>query len=132
LPVYGPWRSCRTHYKSRLGHYADRFTNLGVPLGARLQGDRLDWHGGFTYYLRATGTNERGQITAYVIEARPQHFSWKTSRSYLMTDDGTIHYTTENRPANIRDPVLSSGAVSLAPRHSLFTEDCCHSRAREA
>ena len=59
------------NYRIDHGRYANNFAELGVPQGARLQGDALHWDG--PYHMRFTGLvrDQSGAVVHYTIEAKP-------------------------------------------------------------
>jgi|SRR5579871_558553 len=81
------------------GHYADSFEKLGVPLGAKLTGDTLIWGGPYLFRLVRVTRSPDGSVYAYSIEARPRVYPQDSERSFIMTQDGSIYFTDENRPA---------------------------------
>jgi hypothetical protein len=58
------------NYRTDHGRYANNFAELGVPLGARLQGDALHWDG--PYHMRFTRMfrDQNGAVVHYTIEAK--------------------------------------------------------------
>lgn len=97
------------NYKKDHGSYASMFSQLGLPLGASLNGDLLTWDGGpYRYQIARTMHNQVGSVVEYYIAARPIAYSNESKRSYLMDQAGIIHFTTMNREALIGDQTLPS------------------------
>jgi hypothetical protein len=63
--------SMQLNYKQDHGEYASAFSQLGVPLGAKLDGDALSWGGPYRLRITQTVRNESGRVVEYSIEARP-------------------------------------------------------------
>ena len=66
------------NYRSEHGGYSGNFLELGVPMGARLQGDDLLWEGE-PYRVRFSQVirDQVGKVMHYKIEAKPDHRSWR-------------------------------------------------------
>ena len=87
------------NYKKDHGSYAGTFSQLGVPLGAKLNSDALIWSGPYVFRIVGIVQNQDGSIVEYSIDARPVTYSSNSKRSYLMDQTGMIHFTTRNRDA---------------------------------
>jgi hypothetical protein len=58
------------------------------------------------YHFEYSPDIQNGVLTHYVITARPQCYCRTGQRSFVIDDSGTIHFTTEDRAASMRDAVL--------------------------
>lgn len=94
------------NFKSEKGGYAGTFDELGAPLGARIQGNQLRWDEGYVFEFSAIRRDSLGKVTEYWITARPVAYKSGSRRNYLIDQNGTIHYTVQNRPATPRDPTF--------------------------
>lgn len=92
------------NYKEDHGSYAGTFSQLGVPVYARLNSDVLTWDGSYEYRITGVVQNRDGTVLDYCIEARPRTYSRGSKRSFLMDQSGRIHHTSENRHATKEDP----------------------------
>ena len=93
------------NYKTEHGYYARTFSQLGVPLGAKLIEDQLTWEGPYRYRIvDIIPIGEEGAL-AYHIEGRPVPYSFRSMRSYLMDETGTIHFTYQDRAARMSDRI---------------------------
>lgn len=80
------------------------FSQLGLPLGASLNGGLLTWDGGpYRYRSDWAVRNQAGSVVEYYIAARPIAYSSESKRSCLMDQTGIIHFTTMNRDAGNGD-----------------------------
>lgn len=83
-----------------MGHNTSTFPQLGLPLGASLNGELLTWDGGpYRYRIAWTVPDQTGSVVEYRIVARPTVYSRQSKRSFLMDQTGMIHFTTMNRDA---------------------------------
>jgi hypothetical protein len=96
-------RAMQENYKTAKGFYVGTFSDLGVPLGAKLSGDALTWDDGYEYRLTELVNRPTGAAIVYAISARPIQYKNGSKKSFLMSQDGTVFVTTENRPANRND-----------------------------
>ncbi|MGA2344390.1 MAG: hypothetical protein ABSF93_00205 [Candidatus Sulfotelmatobacter sp.] len=96
------------NYKKDHGSYAGTFSQLGVPLGARLNSDTLTWSGRYGYRIIEVIQNQHGTVLDYSIDARPATYSHGSKRSYLMDQNGTVYFTSANRGATKGDPSIRS------------------------
>jgi len=94
------------NYRKEHGAYAASFAELGVPLGAKLDGDALIWDGPYRFRIINIVRGKADTTQDYQIEARPDQFSVRTRRSFLMDSDGYIHFTVANRKATFSDPAI--------------------------
>jgi hypothetical protein len=80
------------NYKRDHGGYAGTFSQLGVPMGAQLDGNALSWDGG-PYRFRFTGTAGDGKrnLLGYSIEARPVSGSSRRYPVLRIDQSGSIH-----------------------------------------
>jgi hypothetical protein len=88
------------------GTYAGSFAELGVPLGARLEGDSLTWDGPYRFRVIDVVRSQAGSVQYYRIEARPIQYSNQSRRSFLLESSGNIHFTVDNRKATSSDPAI--------------------------
>src|SRR6266481_3911112 len=72
------------NYKTDHGLYASTFSQLGLPIGATLDGGLLCWDGPYRYRLSRINPNPTGRAEEYSIEARPIKYARGARRSYLM------------------------------------------------
>ena len=98
------------NYRKDHGAYAASFAELGVPLGAQLDGDALIWDGPYRFRVINTVRGQAGSTQDYQIEARPNQFSIRTRRSFLMDSGGYIHFTVANRKATLSDRAIPPDA----------------------
>jgi hypothetical protein len=94
------------NYRNDHGSYAGTFSQLGLPLGARLNSDVLTWNGPYGFRIIGIVQNQAGAVLEYSIDARPMTYSPKSKRSYLMDYHGIIHFTSTNRRATSDDPSI--------------------------
>ena len=94
------------NYKQDHGSYAGTFSQLGVPLGARLNSDALIWSGPYVFRIVGIAQNQDGSVVEYSINARPLTYSSNSKRSYLMDRNGIIHFTSRDRDATKEDPSI--------------------------
>ena len=94
------------NYRRDHGAYAASFAELGVPLGAQLDGDSLIWNGPYSFRIIDTVRGQAGSIQDYQIEARPNQFSYQCKRSFLIDSSGYVHFTVDNRKATLSDPSI--------------------------
>jgi len=99
-------QTIQDNYRNDHGSYATTFSQLGLPLGAKLSGDFLVWESGYRYQIIDTATDALGTVGRYRIESRPITYSYRSRRSFLMDQSGAIHFTSENRRATVADPVI--------------------------
>jgi type IV pilus assembly protein PilA len=88
--------------------FATSLAQLGPTPGAELIDSVLasGTKSGYIFAITSTTTDSDGRITKYAAIARPIHYNKGTTRSFLVDQSGTIHYTIENRAAATRDPAL--------------------------
>jgi hypothetical protein len=91
------------NYKAEHGYYARTFSQLGVPLGAKLVGDQLYWDGPYVFHIVDIKPIGAEGALGYHFEGRPTTYSFGSRRSYLMDEAGRIHFTYEARAANLSD-----------------------------
>jgi len=101
-------RTMQNGYKEDHGSYATTFSQLGLPLGAKLDGDVLIWDGGYRYRIMDTASDATGTVARYCIDARPMTYSYRSRRSFRMDQTGRIHFTSADRGATVADPLLDS------------------------
>jgi hypothetical protein len=94
------------NYRKDHGSYAGTFSQLGLPLGARLNSDVLSWKGPYGYRIIGDLQDQAGAVVDYSIEARPVTYGIGSKRSYLMDSSGNIHFTSMKRGATREDPSL--------------------------
>lgn len=94
------------NYRKDHGSYAGTFSQLGLPLGARLNSDVLSWNGPYGYRIIGNLQDQAGAVLDYSIDARPVTYRIGSRRSYLMDSNGNIHFTSMNRGATREDPSL--------------------------
>jgi hypothetical protein len=94
------------NYKKDHGSFAGTFSQLGLPLGARLNSDVLSWDGAYGYRIIGIVQNQNGAVLEYSIDARPVKYSPGSKRSYLMDHNRIIHFTSVNRGATKEDPYV--------------------------
>jgi len=99
-------QTLQNSYRNDHGSYATTFSQLGLPLGAKLSGDFLVWDRGYRYQIIDTVTDALGTVGRYRIESRPIMYSYRSRRSFLMDETGAIHFTSKNRRATFTDPVI--------------------------
>lgn len=92
------WRLNEMQSKLRLANAPARelSDNIGPDLGKRSGGYQ------FEYLPESQGSASK----RYVIRARPQCYCMTGQRSFALDDSGAIHYTAEDRPATLNDPVV--------------------------
>jgi hypothetical protein len=95
------------NYRKDHATYAASFMELGIPLGAQLDGDSLIWNGPYRFRVIDVVRSQRGSVQDYRIEARPNQYSNQSKRSFLMDSVGYIHFTVENREPTLNDPAMS-------------------------
>ena len=95
------------NYMAEKGTYAESFVRLGVPLGASLRGDDLNWGAAYFYRIYDVQRDIRGRVTGYSISARPLRYHIGSKKSYLEDQTGTIFMTAENRAASRHDKIIS-------------------------
>ncbi len=96
------------NFRKDHGSYAGTFSQLGLPLGARLNSDALTWNGPYLYRIIGIVQSPSGEVLGYSIDARPAKYTSSSKRSYLMDHNGAIHFTSTNRGANKEDPSIPS------------------------
>jgi hypothetical protein len=97
------------NYKKDHGSFAGTFSQLGLPLGASLNGDLLTWgRGPYRYRIAWTARDQTGNVVEYRIAARPIAYSNESKRSFLMDQTGMIHFTAMNRDAVSGDQRIAS------------------------
>lgn len=114
FPHYEAWAASRLfaihtmeqNYRKDHRTYADSFAEVGVPLGAHLEGDSLIWDGPYRFRVINVVHNQTGSVQDYRIEARPNQYSYQCKRSFLMDSNGYIHFTVDNRKATLNDPAI--------------------------
>jgi hypothetical protein len=94
------------NYRKDHGSYAGAFSQLGLPLGARLNSDVLSWNGPYGYRIIGGLQDQAGAVLDYSIDARPVTYRVGSKRSYLMDSSGKIHFTSMNRGATREDQSL--------------------------
>ena len=95
------------NYMAEKGTYAESFVRLGVPLGASLRGDDLNWGAGYSYRMYDVQRDLRGRVIGYSISARPLRYHVGSRKSYLEDQTGTIFMTGEDRAASRHDKIIS-------------------------
>ena len=98
------------NYKNDHGSYAGTFSELGTPLGAKLNSDLLTWNGPYRFPIIQVVRDRNGAVLEYCIEARHMTYTRGSERSYLMEYNGTIHFTSVNRHATMEDPSIQTKA----------------------
>jgi hypothetical protein len=93
------------NFKNEHGYYARSFVQLGVPLGAKLSDDQLTWYGPYRYRIVDVKPIATDGALEFHIEGRPVTYSFWSRRSYLMDENGSIHFTYKNRAATMSDRV---------------------------
>ncbi len=96
----------QNNYRQDHGSYASTFSQLGLPLGARLEGEVMTWNGPYRLRITRPLRDPTGSVLEYWIEARPIQYSAKSRRSFLMDHEGLIHFTSSDREATPADPVI--------------------------
>jgi hypothetical protein len=94
------------NYRKDHGTYAGSFAELGLPLGAHLDGDAITWDVPYRFRVIDIVRSQAGSIQEYRIEARPIQYSHQSRRSFLMDSSGYIHFTSDNRKAALSDPAI--------------------------
>lgn len=79
--------SMQASYQMDHGGYAGNFSDLGVPQGARLQGNVLLWNGPYRIRFTRLVRNQGGNVVHYTIEAKPDDSDAKLPR-IEMNDEG--------------------------------------------
>ena len=97
-------RTIQENYKADHGSYAADFARLGLPLGAELSGDLLNWGGPYRYRMGCIVRSQTGSVLEYCIQARPITYSRDSKKSYLVDQTGKMHFTSVNRAAVLHDP----------------------------
>lgn len=101
-------QTMQNNYRKDHGSYATTFSQLGVPLGGRLNGVLLSWDGDYVYRIIDIAPDTTRTGGAYRIDARPMTYSYRSRRSFLLDQTGTIHFTSANRAATVADPLIRS------------------------
>ena len=70
----------QTNYQIDHGGYAGSFSDLGVPPGARLQGEVLLWNGHYRIRFTQLARDQEGKVLHYTIEAKPDDTDAKLPR----------------------------------------------------
>lgn len=70
----------QTNYQIDHGGYAGSFSDLGVPQGARLQGEVLLWDGHYRIRFTQLARDQDGKVVHYTIEAKPDDNDAKLPR----------------------------------------------------
>jgi len=79
------------NYKEDHGSFASSFSQLGVPLGAHLDGDVLSWGGPYRFRFTRTVRDRNGILVGYEIEGRADSNSaWKLP-ALSIDESGKIH-----------------------------------------
>ena len=60
------------NYRADHGRYASNFSELGVPLGARVHGDVLEWDGPYQMRFTRLLRDQNNNVTHYTIQAGVQ------------------------------------------------------------
>ena len=81
-------RTMQENYRIDHGGYAGNFSDLGVPLGARLQGGVLLWDGPYRIRFTRLVRDQGGNVVHYTIEAQPDDTDTKLPR--IEIDDAGI------------------------------------------
>lgn len=76
------------NYRTDHDHYAKDFSELGVPLGARLQGDELLWDGPYGIHFTRLVRDQNGAVAHYTLEAQSRDIRQKLPT--LEIDDAGI------------------------------------------
>jgi type IV pilus assembly protein PilA len=62
---------------------------------------------GYTFQIVTTTADSQKRIVGYNLAARPTKYRVTGTASFLADSTGAIHYTKEDRPATLSDPVIS-------------------------
>ena len=60
----------------------------------------------YVFTLIPSDADASGKTTHFAVVARPWRYKKDGERSFYTDEGGSIHYTTENRPATANDPPL--------------------------
>ena len=93
------------NFKTEHGYYARTFSQLGVPLGAKLIGDQLSWSAQYRYRIVDVTPIGTEGVFSYHIEGRPTTYSFRSRRSFLMDETGSRHFTYQDRAARMSDRI---------------------------
>ena len=75
------------NYRNDHSEYADTFSELGVPMRARMQGDELTWDGGpYRFRIARIIRDHDGKVIHYTIEAHAEGSSGQRLPIMSVTD----------------------------------------------
>lgn len=88
--------------------FATSLAQLGPSSGADLIDHSLasGTKSGYIFLIAPATTDPPGRVTKYLAIARPVHYGQTGTRSFLVDESGTLHYTRENRTPTVQDPLL--------------------------